>query len=785
MIQSYAHLEFNKIIELIKNECHSNQAKVICRQICPISDLKLRLKKINLIGEIQKILIHGFEYSFEDLTDLQELLMEWKHESYNFEEFLAIIKTISISNLILKDADHFIDFPRFKGKINKMQPFEFLEKRFSEIFTPEGEVLDNASKELLAIRKRKRQLREHIVKELGSLQKDQQWENFIQDKIISHRDDRYVILLKEGSTTFVDGISHGRSASNSSVYFEPKQVVGLNNELNKLDTDEKKEIYRIFCEFSKQIFEVSEHIYQNSLILAELDSEFAIGRFSNRIMASIPEFAEQPYLELKRARHPLLIIQFNNISKVIPFDLTLGKDHNVLLISGPNTGGKTITLKTIGLLTLMSHSALPIPADSTSKIGCFNKVYADIGDNQSIESYLSSFSAHIKNIAEMIENGDENTLVLIDEIGSATDPEQGSAIAQAVLEKLVEKKVVGVITTHYTALKIFAEQSDLCVNASMQFDASHHQPTYQFQYGIPGHSFAIEIAQHLGISQDIIDRAQELTGNQSVELTQLLHKMTEEKKKLAQASYELTLKSRLLEQRASEFEKKTDELEDNKKRVLKEALLETKDQFTHIQKKLNNEIDEIKKLNREDRKQRLEETLNQVVHIQEDIYKKTETYENNRFRKAVSNGKIEIGSVVWVKKVETIGTVVEINKDSAKVDLNGIYFSVPINTLILQEQKRESTEILVSNKNAGDPPSTRLELKLLGLTFDEAMPLIDEFIDNALINRLNRIRIVHGKGTGVLRSKVRSYLKRKKEVTDFFAPPPEAGGDGVTVVCLS
>jgi DNA mismatch repair protein MutS2 len=431
----------------------------------------------------------------------------------------------------------------------------------------------------------------------------------------------------------------------------------------------------------------------------------------------------------------------------------------------------------------MANSALPIPADSSSKIGCFNKIYADIGDNQSIESYLSSFSAHIKNISEMLENGDENTLVLIDEIGSATDPEQGSALAQAVLEKLVENHVVGVITTHYTALKIFAEQSEFCVNASMQFDANHHQPTYQFQFGIPGHSFAIEIAKRLGIDENVINRAQNLAGNQSVELTELLHKMTEEKKKLGQASYELNLKSKLFEQRTRELEKKTDELEENKKKVLREALQETKDQFMHIQKKLNNEIDEIKKLNKEERKQKLEENLSKVINLQEEIYKKSENLSGRKI--PAGSGKIEVGSLVWVKKVESVATVTELSKDTAKVDLNGIFFSVPLKNLILQQAKQENQEVFVSNKNAGDPPSAKMELKLLGLTFDEAMPLIDEFIDNALVNRINRIRIVHGKGTGVLRNKVRSYLKKHRQVKDFFAPPPEMGGDGVTVVCLS
>ncbi len=784
MENTYYHLEFYKIIELIKNECHSSAGKAISAEIKPLSDKKEKLQKINLIGELQRLSIQGYLYQFENLSDLTELLIEWKHNSYSFEEFRSIIYCVSIANIISNDKDNFTDYTLFYKKVARLSPFHYLEKRFNEIFSPEGEVLDSASKALLAIRKRKRQLRESIVKELGNIQRDQQWDNFIQEKIITHRDDRFVILVKEGATGFVDGISHGRSGSQSSVYFEPKQVVGLNNELNKLDSDEKREIYRIFCEYSQQIFEVKEQIFENSKILGEMDSEFATARFSNRIMASIPEFVDESCLELIRARHPLLIVQFKDFQKVIPFDLKLGRENKILLISGPNTGGKTITLKTIGLLTLMAHSGLPVPADSYSKIGYYDKVYADIGDNQSIESYLSSFSAHIKNISEMLDNGDEKTLVLVDEIGSATDPEQGSAIAQAVLEKLVSQKVTGVITTHYTALKIFAEQSESCANASMQFDSKSHQPTYQFQFGMPGHSFAIEIAARLGIAEDVISKAKQLAGNQSVELTHLLAKITEEKKKLSQSTYQFDLKTRLLEQRIKEYEVKTDEMEAQKKKILREAILKANDEFVHIQKGLIQEIDEIRKLNREEKKKKLEDVLRKATHIQSELHDQAEVLVRGR-NSLMSNDKIDIGSVVWLKKMDTLATVMEINKEIAKVDMNGIFFNVPISNLILQESKNKTQEVLVSNKNAGDPPAAKLELKVLGLTFDEALPLIDEFIDHAVLNRLNRIRIVHGKGTGALRSKIRSWLKKNKRVTDFFAPPPEAGGDGVTVVCLS
>ena len=403
MYNTFHHLEFNKIIELIKKDTHSFNGKIITESIKPLNAKQDKIDKLQLINELQRISILGYNYHFETLIDLKELLLEWEHSSYNFEEFTQIIECVKITNKIYSDKESFLDYPIFTNKILKLSPFFYLEKRFYEIFSAEGEVLDTASKELMAIRKRKKQLRSNILKVLDDIQKNQSWENYLQDKIISHRDDRYVLLIKEGASGFVDGISHGRSASNASIYFEPKQVMNLNNDLNKTNSDEQQEIYRIFTKYSQEIFEVKKQIYINSKILSQLDSEFAIARFSNKIMANPPLFVDLPIIELTKARHPLLIVQYNDIKKVIPFDLKLGKEKKLMLISGPNTGGKTVTLKTIGLLTLMAHSGLPIPADSNSQIGKFDKVYADIGDNQSIESYLSSFSAHIKNIAEMLE----------------------------------------------------------------------------------------------------------------------------------------------------------------------------------------------------------------------------------------------------------------------------------------------------------------------------------------------------------------------------------------------
>ncbi|MCK4653673.1 MAG: Smr/MutS family protein, partial [Candidatus Cloacimonetes bacterium] len=478
-------------------------------------------------------------------------------------------------------------------------------------------------------------------------------------------------------------------------------------------------------------------------------------------------------MNLINARHPLLLETMDNFDDVIPFNLELGSDFKLLLISGPNTGGKTVTLKSVGLLTLMALSGLPIPANSESSIGIFRDVFADIGDNQSLENALSTFSSHIKNIKEMVKSGDINSLILIDEIGAATDPEQGSALAQAILEKLTERNVLGVITTHYTALKIFAEQHENCINAAMQFDPGKHLPTYQFKLGLPGNSFAIEVASQLGMDEILIDRAKELTGNQNVELTDLLKRMTEEKMELSRQNYQSQLKTALLNKKISEHQNKIEQLEKETKKIRKNSIKEARDFLITLQKELNEEISNIKKLNKEKRKNLLEKSLQKITEINREFTEEEEELLEVK-RSPVKIPKI--GQTVWIKEVEMEGEIIEISNNSIKVDMNGIFLTTSKDNLY---QVTKAGKKPIKSKVISVPKKDiKLELKILGYRFDEALPEIEAFIDNAVMNGLSSVRIVHGKGTGALRSKVRQYLKNNKKAVDFFTPPPSAGGDG-------
>ncbi len=777
-MNSHNQLEYNKIKDFLAQECHSKLGSEMALDLQPMSRIADITHKLELTSEIQILLRKSISHNFENISNIEDLISKQKHQTYNFEEFQQIFFNVATANQISKSTEELKDHPEYLKFINRIILLEDIEIRFNQIFENDGDVKDNASSALASIRRKKKKVRKNLVSTLNKKVESLSASKLMHDSIVTQRDGRYVIPIKDGASPFVSGIVHGRSSSKSSIYMEPQEIVGLNNELELVSSEEKQEIFRIFKEYTSMIMEHKSELLKEIKYLQELDFFFASARFANRLKAEKPVLSKNSQIKLKNARHPLLILTFDKFEDVIPFDLELGYDYNLLLVSGPNTGGKTVTLKTVGLLTLMAKSGLPISADSSSIIGSFDSVFADIGDSQSLENALSTFSSHIKNIKEMTENTDSKILVLIDEIGAATDPEQGSALAQAILEELAKKDAVGVISTHYTSLKVFAEKHENCINAAMQFDPDRHVPTYKFKLGLPGNSFAIEVASRLGLKKDLIERAKKLTGNQNVELTELIKKMSEEKKSLSRQLYQFELKTALLNQKISERQTQIETLEKDKKEIKKKSLRDAREFLTSMQKELNMEIKDIKQFNKKEKKDKLERSLKKVTQLNRDLSKEEEKL-SEISHKPVRNPKI--GMKIWVKEMEMEGEIIEISGKNIKVDLDGLFFNTTTDRLYIitgEKTKRSNAKkhISVPEKDA------KMELKILGYRFEEALPEIETFIDNAVVSGLPMIRIVHGKGTGALRTKVRNYLRTNKNTEEFYSPPPEAGGSGVTVI---
>jgi len=772
-------LEYEVLVSQIATRCHSALGSELAKELHPLQEPGAIRNSQLLVSEIQELVAQGLDFRFEELSDLNPLFEDSRNSLFAFEEFAAVYANNRISDSVLEKQEYIKHLPKLTWLLKGLTAFPELNRRFVEIFDPEGEILDTASPELASIRKRGNSLRGRIQKTLQTLLTDSNFDRYLQDKFITQREDRYVLPIKESSVPFVNGIVQSHSGSKATVFVEPVQVIPLNNELQLVKQEEKQEIYRIFADYTSKIKAVRKQILKNQQLLATLDFRFACGRLCHTLQAQVPQIVQTPGIRLSAARHPLLILRLGSLKKVIPFNLELGENNKLIILSGPNTGGKTVLMKAVGLISLMALSGLPVPADASSEIGIFDHVFADIGDDQSIESALSTFSSHLDKIGRMLEKANHRSLVLIDEIGAATDPQQGSALAQAFLERFAQLGCLGIVTTHYTALKVFAEQQAGCQNASMQFDLKSLHPTYKFITGFPGDSFAIEVAASLGIESALVDRAKELSGSQNLQFTELLKKMQEEKKKLSVASYQFELKTRNLEARIKELESKEDSWQEELKKRRAQHLKELQKELVSQQKLYSSELTELKKLERSERKTYSERKLHEISEKNAEI--NTELAQSG----AASHQPLanpQPGDRVWLANFDTEAILESIQGETALVDMNGISFKTSLNTLYAAkpaDSESKSKEIFVRSSVS---PKAQFELKLLGLTFDEAMPLIDEFLDNAALAGLHSLRIVHGKGTGALRSKVRDYLQRKKGVVSLGAAPLSEGGSGVTVV---
>ncbi len=774
----YADLEYARLKEQVASRCHSQLGRDLAAGLAPLADKRAIEASLRLVGELQECLEHGLDKDFSDLADLGPLFSDPHYSLFAFEEFRLVWLNARLAGGIAASASALESFPVLRRLWLKITALDWICERFDRVFDPEGEVLDSASPELARIRKRVASLQRSIQKTMQGMLSDPRLEGYLQDKFITRRDDRYVLPIRESAAPYVPGIVQSQSGSGSTLFIEPQSVVPLNNELQLLRQEEKREIFRIFTEFTARIKEQAATLLTNQEAMAALDFRYACARLCRSLGARVPQIVDRPVLKLISARHPLLILRLGKPAAVVPFDLEIGLEASIVLLSGPNTGGKTVLMKAAGLLTLMALSGLPIPADADSEIGLFAQVFADIGDDQSIENALSTFSSHVSKIGRMLAAADGNSLVLIDEIGAATDPQQGSALAQAILERFTDLGCKAIVTTHYTALKIFAESHPACLNASMQFDLKSLTPTFRFSPGIPGDSFAIEVASSLGLLPELIDRAKTLSGSQNLEFTELLKKMQAEKKALGRASYEYQLKTRNLEAKLQELEGREDKLEDELKQRKQKFIKELQSELISQQKLYQQEQETLRKLGREERKALSERKLHEISGKLQDIREELTAAGTGNQPKVRDP---QPGDRVWLASFETEAILLEIRDGSASVDMNGISFRVPADSLYQAPPRpREPDSPPLATTHATYRAAN--ELKLLGLTFDEARPLIDEFLDNATLAGLHNLRIVHGKGTGALRGKVRDYLQRKKTVLSLDTPIPAEGGSGVTLV---
>ena len=776
-------IEYDKIMAEVANFAVLNIAKEQIRSFVPLTSLEESKFLLQKTDEAYKYLYThsiGGIYYFDDVSE--ELNRVDVGGTLNNSELLRIAANLKSARIAKTSIESVNDesLTELKKITDRLFTNADFEKEISDKIISEDEISDNASPKLYSIRKSISNINARIREQLNSYIRGG-LSKYLQDSVVTMRQDRYVIPVKSEYRSFVKGFIHDQSSSGATVFIEPEQVMELNNDLKRAIFDEAEEIHRILAELSTKVTFMSDALRYNAENLIELDACYARAEYSFKNKCTKPLLNSEGIINIKKGRHPLI-----NKDKVVPVSLHLGKEHNFLLITGPNTGGKTVTLKLTGLFACMAMSGLYLPAEEESEISVFNGVYCDIGDEQSIEQNLSTFSSHIKNIIHIIDNVDERSLVLLDEIGAGTDPEEGSALALAVIKKLLNANCFGIITTHYSRLKEFAVECKKIENASMEFDPVSLTPLYKLNVGIPGSSNAIEIAKTLGLERSVINEALLLLSDKQINFENVLKKAEEARREAEKLSVELT---KIKEEKESELlniSLEKDKLIKEREKIYSTAKQETKRIVADKLSEAEEIIDELKKIlrtaNLESREVfRASELKNRLKNSRYlDAENDAEPYE---LIKAIDD-ELKVGNKVYVKSLGAYATIANIrkNKGEAEVFMGNIKTVVKLKDLYNNELPKPPEKIKVFKNTRAELPKT--ELNIIGETSMEAVDDVKNFIDQAVVNGLEEIKVVHGVGEGILLKAVRNYLKTDKNVLEFRRGKYGEGENGVTIIKL-
>jgi len=659
--------------------------------------------------------------------------------------------------------------------VNQLVPLSQLRKRIDSCIDINGNILDDASPKLKEIRSQIKVLEARIREKMNQILTTKS--SFLTDNIITIRNDRFVVPVRVEYKNTFEGIVHDISQSGNTVFIEPKVVVELNNRVNTLKHEENEEIYRILKELSEVVSSVSDELLINAEIVKHLDFVFAKARYALNINGIRPKLNDQGIIKIIKGRHPLI-----NPEIVIPNDVFLGDKYQAMIITGPNTGGKTVTLKMVGLLTLMMQTGLLVPCNEQSELAVFDNIFADIGDEQSIEQSLSTFSSHMKNIINITNNITINSLVLLDELGAGTDPKEGAALAESILDYLLKRGARIIATTHYSELKTYAYNTDKVINASVEFNVETLRPTYKLLIGIPGRSNALEISRRLGLNEKIINQASSRIETEKTDVSKLIIQLENQGLYLDKLINENEVLKKELQSQINKYQSLNEDLSTQRETLKEKAYQEAQNIVKKAHKEVELIIAELKRL----RKERAVEVKDHELSDLKSRLKHIVATDSDEPQSSTAD-ILRPGDVVKVLTLNRTGELIEqINEDEWLVRLGNLSSRINKQYLELvkpkqQEKKRkEEAEVRVIKKS-----TPHLELDLRGERFEEALIKLDKFIDEALINNISQVTIIHGHGTGALRKGVQEYLKKCPYVKEFRYGGEGEGGVGVTVVTLA
>ena len=778
MEKNYDVLEFYKIINELIDLSRLEKTKEKFLDIDIIKEKSILDKELMLMMEMIDFYKYDDGLELAGLADITKMMNSIDIiGSYLSAEDLAVLKkNLTIFRISKSRAKNVRDkYRTIWNLFSDIEEVKDIENFISEAINDEGVLKDEASIGLRDVRRQKQNINANIKEKFDELISNKSTQNAIQERIITQRNDRYVIAVKTDFKGLIKGIEHDRCATGSTVYIEPLNVVSLNNKLREYEAREREEIRKILLRITELVKTKKEEILEIKEILERLDFIDAKTTYSVNKKCIVPKIINKEYLKLVEARHPLI-----DENTVVPINFELGNPENIMLITGPNTGGKTVTLKVAGLLTIMALSGIPIPANEKTEIGYFHNVLADIGDEQSLEQNLSSFSGHVSKIKDIIENANSKSLVLMDELGSGTDPMEGAAFAMAIIDYLNQKHVTSIITTHYSEVKAYAFNTTGIKSASMEFNVETLSPTYRLLEGIPGESNALIIARKYGISEEIIENAKSYISEDNQRVEEMLKSIKEKNDELETMQEQLEATRTELDKQKSIYEQNMIKLENEKNEIIKRAYEEADNYLKNMQAKAKNLID---KINSEESKKEDAKNAQRSLNMLRESFI-TDKKKNVKEKKVVTqNVDFAVGEEVLVKTMNQNGKILKIMPNNRIQVQTGILKLVVSTDDIVKIQKKKTNKF----KNFASLKRTsqvRGEIDLRGMNADEAIAELETYMDRAMLTGYHEIYIIHGKGTMVLRKKIHEYLRTSKYVTEFKDANQNEGGIGCTVVTL-
>lgn len=782
-------LEYKKIIAQLKREMGSAASAKLADELTPLTSEKIIKEELRSTTEAVDLIVRKGPLPTGGLYDIREaLLLAKKGGSLTMRQLLEVQNVLGISSEVVAfmHDDALPELKYIDEMVDLIVEFTALEKEISRCILTEDEMADNASPKLKDIRRSIHQQNQAIKNKLSRIITSSSNKTYLQDAIVTMRDGRYVIPVKQEYRSFFPGMVHDQSKGGATLFIEPQGVVELNNKLRELEVEEQLEIARILAELSSRVAEHYREIRSNLELLTKLDFIMAKGKLSCKMHASEPKIDVDGELRLISARHPLI-----EYKKAVPIDIKIGGDYRTLIITGPNTGGKTVSLKTAGLLVMMAQSGLHIPASHASTLPIFGEVFADIGDEQSIEQSLSTFSSHMKNIVSIIDKASYDSLVLVDELGAGTDPTEGAALAIAILERFYDSGALTMATTHYNELKKYALATSGVENAAMEFDVETLTPTYRLLIGVPGKSNAFEISKKLGLSESVIERASEHIKHGDMEFENVISSIEDDKRKAAADRLDAESMRAEIEERLKKLEEKEQALSEKRADIIAEAKREARELLRETKSAVKDVQKDLRRLQKSGAHTNLNtgalEKSRRKINEAEDLVSEKVVKQVNS--EPVSADTLKIGDRVKLLTIGQNGTILSLpdEKGNLMINIGALKVKARLQDLMLINEGKDRKPQAKSSSKYGSllrskSSSVSASINVMGKNLEDALADVEKYLDDVYMAGLDMVSIIHGRGGGILKDGIRQMLKRKKYVDSYGAASYNDGGEGVTIV---